>query len=202
MRYLRIVSPIVFFAATAWAQAPGASQPVSMGIVLDTSGSMSMKMKLVRGLVAELAKSASPADEFALIQASDRPVILSGFGSAREMESRVESVSAKGRSALLDAVYMGSQLARTGRNARKVLLVISDGGDRSRYTEAEIRESLAQTRVQVYTVGAAGSQLGQTELEFLKQLAAEARGRFSTIDRTSEVPDVVQELSVAMRAGL
>jgi Ca-activated chloride channel family protein len=96
---------------------------------------------------------------------------------------------------------MGSQIVRTGRNSRKVLLVISDGGDNnSRYTE-EIRESLAQTRVVVYTVAATSSELGATEMAFLKRLADKARGRFLTVSRKSDLPAVAQELSMAVRIG-
>jgi hypothetical protein len=91
-----IASAMALFAATSSAQVSEAAQPISMGIVLDTSGSMGVNMRLVRGLVAELAKSAGPADEFALIQSSDRPVILSGFAGASELPSRVEFMSARG----------------------------------------------------------------------------------------------------------
>jgi len=202
MRQLCIASVMALFAVTSPAQVSEAGEPISMGIVLDTSGSMAFNMRLVRGLVAELAQSAAPADEFALIQASDRPVILSGFAGASDLPSRVEFLSAKGRSALLDAVYMGSQILRTGRNSRKVLLVISDGGDNnSRYTESEIRESLAQKGVRVYTLAATGSEPGATEIAFLKRLADEDRGRFSTVSRSSDLPAVARELSVAMRTG-
>ncbi len=82
MHQLCIASAMVLFAVTSSAQVSEPAQPVSMGIVVDTSGSMGTNMKLVRGLVAELVKSAGSADEFALIQASDRPVILSGFAGA------------------------------------------------------------------------------------------------------------------------
>jgi Ca-activated chloride channel family protein len=192
---------IALFAATAPAQVSEVPQPLSTGIVLDTSGTMAVNMNLVRGLVAELAKSAGPADEFALIQASDRPVILSGFAGKSDLDSRVEFVTAKGRSALLDAVYLGSQFMRTGRNTRKILLVISDGGDRSRYTEAEIRESLAQTRVRVFTVAAMRSEPGEPELTFLRQLAEGSQGRFSNVSRSSDLAALAGELSSAMRAG-
>lgn len=201
MRHFFLAAALVVLASASLAQTPETSQPVSMGIVVDTSGSMAPNMRLVRELVAELAKSAGPADEFALIQASDRPVILSGFADASSLQSRVEFVSARGRSALLDAVYMGSQVVRTGRNARKVLLVISDGGDSSRYTEGEIRESLAQTRVRVYTVAATGSEPGAPEMAFLKRLADDARGRFASVNRGADMAAVAQEMSTAIRAG-
>jgi Ca-activated chloride channel homolog len=201
MHHFRIAFAIALHAVTAAAQVSEAPEPVSMGIVLDSSGSMGPNMRLVRGLLNEFAKSAGSADEFALIQASDRPVILSGFVKASDLESRIEFLTTRGRSALLDAVYMGSQLVRTGRNARKVLLVISDGGDRSRFNEIEIRESLAQTRVLVYTVGTTDSGPGMPGIAFLKQLADDGRGRFATVSRSSDLPALAQELSTAIRRG-
>ena len=67
------------FCIAAAGQQPEEAPPISMGIVLDTSGSMGTRLALARQLVSELLKSASSLDEFALIQASDRPVVLSGF---------------------------------------------------------------------------------------------------------------------------
>ncbi len=91
---------------------------------------------------------------------------------------------------------------RTGRNPRKVLFVISDGGENSsRYTEGEIRESLAQTRARVYTVATTGSESGAPELAFLRRLADEARGRFAAVDRSSDLATVVRELSMAISTG-
>ena len=122
--------------------------------------------------------------------------------ASSDLASRIEFVSARGRTALLDAVYLGSQIVRTGRNPRKVLFVISDGGENSsRYTEGEIRESLAQTRVRVYTVATTGSESGAPELAFLRRLADEARGRFAAVDRSSDLATVVRELSMAISTG-
>ena len=145
----------VLFCVTAVGQQPEEAPPISMGIVLDTSGSMGTKLALARQLVSELLKPASSLDEFALIQASDRPVVLSGFVTAADaLQTQVASTQSRGRSALLDAIYLGLQLTKTGRNARKVLLVISDGGDNSsRYTEAEITNATREAGVRVYAIG-------------------------------------------------
>jgi hypothetical protein len=63
-------------------------------------------------------------------------------------------MQSKGRSAVLDAIYMGLQVGKAGRNVRKILLVISDGGENSsRYTETEIKNAISETGVRVYVVG-------------------------------------------------
>src|SRR5579871_3524672 len=143
------------FAVTATGQPAQEAPPISLGIVLDTSGSMGHKLGRARQLVSELLKLAGSQDEFALVQTSDRPVVVSGYGSTADaLETQLTFAQSKGRSAVLDGIYMGLQVSRAGRNARKVLLVISDGGENSsRYTETEIRNAIAETGVRVYVVG-------------------------------------------------
>jgi Ca-activated chloride channel family protein len=149
----------------------------------------------------ELLKLTSPLDEFALIQASDRPVVVSGYGSSADtLQTQVALIQSKGRSAVLDGIYMGLQVSKAGRNARKVLLVISDGGENnSRYTETEIRNAIAETGVRVYVAGVnepvAGSAL-------LLQIAERGGGRYLGMQRTPNLPQVALELISAMRAPL
>src|SRR5689334_19150992 len=64
---------------TAHAQQQQETAPVSVGIVLDTSGSMAFKLAKARQIVSELMKFSNSLDEFTVIQASDRPIALSGF---------------------------------------------------------------------------------------------------------------------------
>ena len=199
--YPRVIAPVIttLFCVTAVGQPPGETPPMSMGIVLDTSGSMGFKLARARQLVSELLKLTSSLDEFALIQASDRPVVVSGYGSSADtLQTQVAFIQSKGRSAVLDGIYMGLQVSKAGRNARKVLLVISDGGENnSRYTETEIRNAIAETGVRVYVAGVdepvAGSAL-------LLQIAERGGGRYFGMERATNVPQVALELISAMRA--
>ncbi len=60
----------------------------------------------------------------------------------------------KGRTALLDAIYLGMAKMRQAKQQRKALLIISDGGDnRSRYTENEIKSMVKEADVQIYAIG-------------------------------------------------
>jgi Ca-activated chloride channel homolog len=189
------------FCVCASGQSPDEAPPMSMGIVLDTSGSMGFKLARARQLVAEVLKLTSSLDEFALIQASDRPVIVSGYGSTADaLQTQVAFTQSKGRSAVLDGVYMGLQVSKAGRNARKVLLVISDGGENSsRYTETEIRNAISETGVRVYVVGV-DEPIGGPAL-FL-QIAERGSGRYFGIERTQNLPQLALELVNAMRARL
>ena len=189
------------FCVSATAQQPGEAPPMSMGIVLDTSGSMGFKLARARQLVAEVLKLTSSLDEFALIQASDRPVVVSGYGSAADaLQAQVAFTQSKGRSAILDGIYMGLQVSKAGRNARKVLLVISDGGENSsRYTETEIRNAISETGVRVYVVGV-DEPVGGPAL--LLQIAERGDGRYFGIEGAPNLPQVALELVKAMRARL
>src|SRR3984893_9310646 len=155
--YPRVIAVVIttLFCVTAVGQPSSETPPMSIGIVLDTSGSMSFKLARARRLVSELLKLTSSLDEFALIQASDRPVVVSGYGSTADaLQTRVAFLQSKGRSSVLDGIYMGLQVSKAGRNGRKVLLVISDGGENSsRYTETEIKNAIAETGVRVSVAG-------------------------------------------------
>ena len=97
------------FCITAAGQPPDETPPISMGIVLDTSGSMGVKLARARHLVSELLKLTSSLDEFALIQASDRPVVVSGYGSTADaVQTQLAFIQSKGRSAVLDEIGRAS----------------------------------------------------------------------------------------------
>ena len=106
--------------------------PISIGIVFDTSGSMGAKLARSREAVAQFLRTANPEDECFLIEINDRPELSVGFTpSLGEIQSRLTFAQAKGRTALLDGVYMAMTLMKKARNPRKAILIISDGGDNS-----------------------------------------------------------------------
>jgi Ca-activated chloride channel family protein len=211
--YPRVIALVIstLFDVTAVGQPPDQTPSISIGIVLDTSGSMGLKLARARQLISELLKLTGPLDEFALIQASDRPVVANGYGSAADaLQAQVAFMQSKGRSAILDGIYMGLQVSKAGRNVRKILLVISDGGENSsRYTETEIKNAIAETGVRVYVVGVdepiAGGGRSPQEVAgsaLLSQIAKRSGGRYFGMERTTNLPQVALELISAMRAPL
>jgi len=129
--------------------------PLSMGMVFDASGSMGHKMSKAREAVAQFAKTANPEDEFFLVQFNDRPEMVNNFThEVEDIQNRLTFTQSKGRTALLDAIYLGINKMKEAKNSKKALLIISDGGDNSsRYTEREIKNLVKEADVQIYAIG-------------------------------------------------
>ena len=129
--------------------------PISLGVIFDSSGSMSRKVEKARAAVVEFLKTANPQDEFFLIAFADKPTLISDFTSSVDVvQARLMDAVPKGRTALLDAIYLGIAKMRQARWQRKALLILSDGGDnRSRYTENEIKAMVREADVQIYAMG-------------------------------------------------
>src|SRR3981081_738486 len=121
--------------------------PVSLGVIVDTSGSMKDKMERVREAVTQFCEVANVQDEFFMITFSDEPHMASDFtNTAEDIEKELLYVHPKGRTALLDAIYMGIEKMRRARYSKKALLVISDGGDNhSRYGGHEVKAAGKET---------------------------------------------------------
>ena len=129
--------------------------PVSLGVIFDSSGSMSSKMDRAKDAVIEFFKTANPQDEFFMITFSDEPEEVSDFtSSVDEIQNKLVFAVPRHRTALLDAIYMGVSKMRQAKYAKKALLIISDGGDNhSRYTENEISSLVKEADVMIYAIG-------------------------------------------------
>jgi len=182
--------------------------PLSIGMVFDASGSMGNKLNKSRQAAAAFFKTANPEDEFFLIQFNDRPQLVVPFTrEVEEIQNRLTFTQAKGRTALLDALYLAMQTLKKGRNPRRALLVISDGGDNSsRYTETEIRNVLKEADAQVYAIGIfepIGAR-GRTAEELagpglLSDLAEMTGGRHFPVDNLNDLPDIAAKIGLELR---
>ena len=182
--------------------------PLSIGLVFDTSGSMGSKLGKSRQAVSAFFKTANPEDEFFLVQFNDRPEMIQDFTTnIEDIQNRLTFTQAKGRTALLDAVYMALHKMKKGRNPRKALLVISDGGDNSsRYTESEIKNLVREADVQIYAIGIfePSSSRGRTAEELsgpglLSELAEQTGGRHFAVENLNELPDVAAKIGIELR---
>src|SRR6516164_848507 len=129
--------------------------PISLGVIFDVSGSMANKIDKSRDAVVEFFRTANPQDEFFLITFSEKPEVLADFTtSIEDIQSKLIYATPKGRTALLDAIYLGMNRMRKAKYEKKALLIISDGGDNhSRYTESEIKSMVREADVQIYAIG-------------------------------------------------
>src|SRR6201984_1585401 len=129
--------------------------PISIGVIFDMSGSMSDKIGRARQAAVQFLRTANPRDEFFMVSFNDEAQLTSRFTfSVDELQDQMMLTAAKGETALLDAIYLGLSQMRNARNAKRALLVISDGGDNhSRYSEKDIRNFLKEADCQLYVMG-------------------------------------------------
>ena len=134
--------------------------PVSLGILLDSSGSMSEdKMVSARTAINRLINDLlDPEDELFFLQFSDRARLTQRWTTDRSLISRaVARVQPHGGTAMYDAVAEALPIAQEGRNLKKALLVISDGNDADSQTSpAELRQMIRESEVLVYAIGVDG----------------------------------------------
>src|ERR1700722_1590465 len=133
----------------------GEDAPLSVGILIDTSGSMDLKMETSRRAVTEFLKTMNAQDEAFLIQFNDQAQVVQEFtGQMSELENRMSSLRPGGLTALLDAIDLGVREMKKAKNPRKALVVVSDGGDNhSRYTAADIKSVVREADTQIYAMG-------------------------------------------------
>ena len=134
--------------------------PVSLGIALDTSGSMAGEK--IREAETALERFAfdllDKQDELFIYKFSDFPTLLQGWTSDRQLITRaLERITPKGGTAMYDAVVEAIPLAGRGQNQKKALLVISDGNDTSsRSGIREVKQQIHESEVLVYAIGIDG----------------------------------------------
>ncbi len=182
--------------------------PLSVGFVFDVSGSMGAKLRKSREAAAQFLKTSNPEDEFFLVKFSDRPELVIAFThDGEEIQNRLAFTQSKGRTALLDAIYLALHEMKKARNPRKALLIISDGGDNSsRYTQGEIKNLVREADVQIYAIGIFEPihSRGRTAEELagpslLSEIAEQTGGRHFPVENVNELPDIAAKIGIELR---
>ena len=144
--------------------------PVSLGIVLDTSGSMdgdkmyAAKQAIERFLVQLL----DPEDEVFLYRFDNNPLLLEGWTrDKRRVSETLRRIQPRGGTALYDAVADAVHLAQQGRNKKKAVVIISDGNDTSSRTDIfAVKQLIRETEVLVYAIGIDASGTGPSFVRY------------------------------------
>jgi len=171
--------------------------PISVGIIFDNSGSMRGAMDISREAVAEFMKASNPEDEFFLIVFSDKPTLVSDFTDRPEdITTKLLYTSSRGLTALWDAVYLGLNKMKQAKNAKRVLMVFSDGGEnRSRYTQKELLRVVRESDVQIYGVAIPGADYGPGSMA---GMSAATGGRV-VVGPPATFADTAEKIAVALR---
>lgn len=189
-------------------------QPISVAIVLDTSGSMVDKIDDARDAVAHLAIGLKPDDEVSLLRFSTDVQVLTEPGDSRDrLERALNRVRTGGGTALLDAVAEGLDAVKGGRHQKKAVLLITDGNDNSsRLRQRDAIDLAVRSEVLVYCLGIGHGERGsfghdlfdrqdRVDIDVLRKLADPTGGRSflleeahrNGVDRIDEAVQQVRE---------
>lgn len=182
--------------------------PASIGFVFDTSGSMGAKLELSRQAVADFLHWANPDDEFFFLPFDSRPGTVTGFTNrSEEILDQLARARPAGTTAMLDAIQSAFLTIRHARNARRALVIISDGGDNhSRTTKTDILRMARETDAQVYTMGTFETPAVRhrtpeefTGPELLADISEQTGGSSFPVRRMSDIADAAIRIGFELR---
>jgi Ca-activated chloride channel homolog len=183
--------------------------PISVGVILDFSKSMSNKIEMETAAVREFFNNANSQDDYFVVAISDRPhLIADSSDSFDELQRRMATTVPDGNTALLDGIYVGLKKMRTARYSRRALLIISDGGDNhSYYNTKKIKRMAQEADVMIYAIGIFDNmpvpvfktieeKLGQHLLTEITELTG---GFTIAADNREKLPEIAGTISRTLR---
>jgi len=181
--------------------------PVSAGILLDISGSMRNKMKKASEAATEFFKFANPEDEFFLVEFNGRARLTVPFTlDWQDIARQIAAAKPSGMTAMLDGIHLAVSQMKRAQHTRKALVVVSDGGDNfSRRSLRELKATLIEGDVQVYSLGVFDHdyQVKHTPEErngptLLDQVALDTGGRTYPVS-LNDLPKIGEQIARELR---
>jgi Ca-activated chloride channel family protein len=177
-------------------------EPISLGFIFDTSGSMASLLPQGRQAAGEFLKSANPEDEFFLVEFDNRPrLVIPLSPSTSEIGLEVMMTKSGGSTALIDGLFMGIHEIHKSKKAKKALVLISDGGENnSRYSPGEIKNVVKESDVLIYTVAITGgfNPDSAAGLELMNGIA-EMSGAHMFNAGGSALQDIAEKIGIELR---
>jgi Ca-activated chloride channel family protein len=179
--------------------------PLSIGLVFDSTGSMSDKISTARDAAVTFLKTGNPEDEYFLVTFSQNARLAENFTTdISRLQNRLIFSPAKGLTPLFDAVYMGLDKMKGAENKRRALLLITDGEDNhSRYSFADVKEYVKEQDVQIFAIGIVNPfgalAQGKTGRAIIEDLVNITGGRAFFPDSVYELEDICSKIAVELR---
>ena len=179
--------------------------PISVGVILDLSKSMSNKLDVAREALGKFFELGNPEDDYFVITFADRPKLLAdSTQSIGSIQARLADAVAEGHTALLDAIYLGEAKLRHARYKRRALLIISDGGDnRSRFTASELKSMVEEEDATLYAIGLFDRVFKTPEewagKRLLTRITEATGGRTIALNNPRDLPQAAAKISLEMR---
>ncbi len=180
--------------------------PVAVGLVVDHSGSMSQRLPEVIAAARTFVQASSPEDQMFVVNFNERvtlglPDNVLFTSRSEELERAISSAPTTGQTALYDAVLEAREHLREARLNKKVLIVISDGGDNaSTHTMAETLQMARESSVLVYTIGIYKTEDPDRNPGLLRRLARATGGEAYFPEQLHEVVEICRKIAHDIRA--
>jgi Ca-activated chloride channel homolog len=182
--------------------------PVTMGILLDLSGSMRSTMDQVNKAALAFIRVGNPEDQVFLVGFNDEAELLQDFTSdIDEIQDSLDNAVVSGGTVLYDAIYLGVEKAHSGNKAKKAIVAITDGEDRdSSYSLDELVTKVQESDVQVFCVGFLKDQAkkrGSTSkkaYDALTRISEETGGKAFFPKQIDEIHNIVAEIAGELRS--
>jgi VWFA-related protein len=179
--------------------------PVTVGLVIDNSGSMRPKRADVISAALAFARSSNPHDEMFVVNFNEKvsfglPENIAFTDQVAQLEVALSRVRANGETALYDAVAAAVEHLKKGNREKKVLIVISDGGDNaSKRKLNEVTALAGQPDVIIYTIGIFDEQDGDQNPAVLKRLARDTGGEAFLPGSLKEIAPICERIARDIR---
>jgi Ca-activated chloride channel homolog len=179
--------------------------PVTVGLVVDHSTTMWPKLAEVTAAVRTFVHRSNPDDEMFVINFNEHvfqglPGAFRFTNSTVELENAITSAPASGQTALYDAIARGLEGLHAGSRDKKVLIVVSDGGDNaSARSLAQVMDLAERSSAIIYTVGIFDADNPERNLGVLKRLAKATGGEAFLPEELSEVVTICERIARDIR---
>jgi Ca-activated chloride channel homolog len=180
--------------------------PVTVGLVIDHSGSMRPKLASVIAAARTFIQSSSPEDQVFVVNFNENvtlglPTEIPFTNRPEDLSYAISHTPATGRTALYDAVWKARKWAAGGSRDKKVLIVISDGGDNaSTHTLNEVLQAGNKSNIQVFTIGIFDPEDPDKNPAVLRQLARSTGGEAFVPNELGEVVSVCESIARDIRS--
>jgi VWFA-related protein len=179
--------------------------PVAVGLVVDHSTSMGPKIVEVTGAARAFVRSSNPKDEIFVVNFNEiaslgLPAAIRFTDSTAELERAIADDSTAGKTALYDAVAMGLEQLQASSRDKKVLIVVSDGGDNaSRRKLDEVMKMAEQSSAVIYTIGLFDDQDPDRNPGVLSRMARTTGGEAFLPGQLEEVKAICERIARDIR---
>jgi Ca-activated chloride channel homolog len=179
--------------------------PVTVGIAVDESGSMRPKRGQVITAAWVFIQASNPMDEMFIVNFNEKPrrglpddVLFSD--KPLQLRSALWEGTPEGRTALYDAIEMSLHQLEFGRQAKKTLVVISDGGDNhSTHTLEDVKRDVLSSLATIYTVGIYDEDDPERNEPVLRDLARVSGGVFYHPKALDEIVPICRQIAQDIR---